>query len=57
VNTLQEVQARVTVIDDAIRDFMNNNDNEGIKVLLYNPQNQLVLDKMAKPDEIITYQS
>jgi hypothetical protein len=51
------VQARVTVIDDAIRDFMNNNDNEGIKVLLYNPQNQLVLDKMAKPDEIITYQS
>jgi hypothetical protein len=51
------VQARVTVIDDAIRDFMSNNDNEGIKVLLYNPQNQLVLDKMAKPDEIITYQS
>jgi len=52
-----EVQARVTVIDDAIKEFMNANPNEGIKINLFNAKEELVLDRTAKPDELITYQS
>jgi len=51
------VQARVTVIDDAIKEFMNANPNEGIKINLFNAKEELVLDRTAKPDELITYQS
>ncbi len=53
----QEVQARVTVIDDAIKDFMLKNPDEGIKIQLYNPLQKLVLDQVVKPEELITYKS
>ena len=45
------------MVDDAIRDFMLNNQNEGIKVTLTNPQKVVVLDSIVKPDELVTYQS
>lgn len=45
------------MIDDAIKEFMNANPNEGIRINLFNPKEELVLDRTAKPDELITYQS
>lgn len=41
---MQQVQARVTVVDDAIKDFMLNNPQEGISITLTNPQKQVVLE-------------
>ncbi len=51
------MQARVTVVDDAIRDFMLSYPQEGISVTLTNPQKQVVLERIVKPEEVITYQS
>jgi hypothetical protein len=45
------------VIDDAIKEFMNANPNEGIRINLFNSKEELVLDRTAKPEELITYQS
>lgn len=49
------MQARVTVVDEVIKEHMNNNHNEGIRMQLTNPSKQVVIDKIAKPDELLTY--
>ena len=51
------MQARVVVVDDEIRKYMLENNNEGIEVRLENPQNEIVLNQVVKSHELITYKT
>ncbi|CDW90498.1 transmembrane emp24 domain-containing protein eca-like [Stylonychia lemnae] len=52
-----EIQAHVTVVDNEIKTYMKNNPTEGIYFTLEDPENKVVLTKLAKSDELITHKS
>jgi hypothetical protein len=51
---LQRIEARVKILDEAVRQLMKDKDGYGINLELTTPET-LVMGVLVKPDEIFSY--